>query len=83
MPIVLKYGNLNLLETSGPFQACNGNALPCTFFTFTFLLSNKGGFVESDIDRAINLLAPEFGIQILAHPVCKMWIIQGPKKVAL
>ena len=30
-----------------------------------------------------NLLAPEFGIQILAHPVCKMWIIQEPKKVAL
>ena len=31
----------------------------------------------------INLLALEFGIQILAHPVCKMWIIQEPKKVAL
>ena len=30
-----------------------------------------------------NLLAPEFGIQILVHPVCKMWIIQEPKKVAL
>jgi hypothetical protein len=31
----------------------------------------------------INLLAPEFGIQILAHSVCKMRIIQEPKKVAL
>ena len=31
----------------------------------------------------INLLAPEFGIKILAHPVCKMWIIQKSKKVAL
>ena len=30
-----------------------------------------------------NLLAPEFYIEILAHPVCKMWIIQKPKKVAL
>ena len=30
-----------------------------------------------------NLLAPEFGILILAHPVCKMWITQEPKKVAL
>jgi hypothetical protein len=28
----------------------------------------------------INLLAPEFYIQILAHPVCKMWIINKPKK---
>ena len=30
-----------------------------------------------------NFLAPEFGIYILANPVCKMWIIQEPKKVAL
>jgi hypothetical protein len=29
----------------------------------------------------VNLLAPEFGIKILAHPVCKMRIIQEPKKV--
>ena len=28
MPIVLKSGNLNLLEPSGPVQACNGVALP-------------------------------------------------------
>jgi hypothetical protein len=28
-------------------------------------------------------LALEFGIQISAHPVCKMQIIQEPKKVAL
>jgi hypothetical protein len=30
-----------------------------------------------------NLLAPEFYIEVLSHPVCKMWIIQEPKKVAL
>jgi len=28
MPIVLKSGSLNLLEPSGPVQACNGIALP-------------------------------------------------------
>ena len=28
VPIVLKSGSLNLLEPSGPVQACNGNALP-------------------------------------------------------
>jgi len=28
VPIVLKYGSLNLLESSGPVQACNGIALP-------------------------------------------------------
>jgi len=30
VPIVLKYGSLNLLEPSGPVQACNGIALPFT-----------------------------------------------------
>ena len=29
-PIVLKSGNLNLLELSGSVQACNGTALPFT-----------------------------------------------------
>jgi len=29
--IVLKSGNLNLLEPSGPVQACNGIALPLAF----------------------------------------------------
>ena len=28
MPIVLKSGSLNLLEPSGPVQACNGIGLP-------------------------------------------------------
>ena len=28
VPIVTKSGSLNLLEPSGPVQACNGNALP-------------------------------------------------------
>jgi len=28
VPIVLKSGSLNLLEPSGPVQACNGTALP-------------------------------------------------------
>ena len=28
MPIVLKSGSLNLLEPSGPVQACNGVVLP-------------------------------------------------------
>ena len=32
VPIVLKSWNLNLLEASGPVQACNGIALP--FYVF-------------------------------------------------
>jgi len=35
VPIVLKSGSLNLLEPSGPVQACNGIALP---FTLPYLL---------------------------------------------
>jgi hypothetical protein len=42
MPIVLKSGSLNLLEPSGPVQACNGIALPFlplyTVFTYTHFL---------------------------------------------
>ena len=43
MPIVLKSGNLNLLETSGPVQACNGIALP-------LLLSTQGGQDKSGVN---------------------------------
>jgi len=31
MPIVLKSGSLNLLESTGSVQACNGIALPLPF----------------------------------------------------
>jgi hypothetical protein len=31
VPIALKSGSLNLLEPSGPVQACNGIALPLPF----------------------------------------------------
>ena len=37
MPIVLKSGSLNLLEPSGPVQACNGIALPFSFKNSCFL----------------------------------------------
>jgi hypothetical protein len=33
--VVLKSGNHNFLEPSGPLQACNGTALP--FFTYTLM----------------------------------------------
>jgi hypothetical protein len=36
VPTVLKSGNLNLLEPSGPVKACNGNA-------FTLNMISKGG----------------------------------------
>ena len=39
MPIVLKSVNLNLLETSGPLQACSGIALPLPLHR-TYVSSN-------------------------------------------
>jgi len=33
--VVMKSGNLNFLEPSGPLQACNGTALPLPFSKFT------------------------------------------------
>jgi len=33
VPILLKSGSLNLLETARPVQACNGITLPLTFHT--------------------------------------------------
>ena len=32
--VVMKSGNLNFLEPSGPLQACNGTALKCSYFSF-------------------------------------------------
>ena len=37
MPIVLKSGNLNVLEPSGPVQACNGIALPLPFMKYSIV----------------------------------------------
>jgi hypothetical protein len=47
-----------------------------------YLFSNSLTPVLCLTQHPINPLASEFFL-ILAHPVCKMWIIQEPKKVAL
>jgi len=49
----------------------------------SFRLLMMGGVSPETCWASFNLLAPEFYILILAHPVCKMWIIQEPKKTAL
>ena len=72
MPVVLKSGSLNLLEPSGPVQACNGIALPLPlpfYFvlgtdleTHLFLFLNKPIFVNLFWDFVVlNLLEqPQF-----------------------
>ena len=52
MPIVLKSGNLNLLETSGPVQACNGIAVPLHFTLmvgYTYIISKNEWLAEGAI----------------------------------
>jgi len=48
VPIVLKFGNLNLLEPSGPVQACNGIALPFMSICLFIIL-----FVRLDEQRSL------------------------------
>ena len=45
---VMKSGNLNFLEISGPLQACNGTALP--FFTLHPRLGLPSGVLPSDFN---------------------------------
>jgi hypothetical protein len=55
VPIVLKSGNLTLLERSGPVQACNGIALH-------FYIWRQAAWQYNRCFCFLNLLAPEFYI---------------------
>jgi hypothetical protein len=56
--IVLKSGSLNLLEPSGPVQACNGIALPFTQPSFTKI----GAVTEKNSEVAATLLQVRYQI---------------------
>ena len=49
MLIVLKSGSLNLLETSGPVQGCNGIALPCFYIILTVHTRKNKDFFYLDV----------------------------------
>jgi hypothetical protein len=49
----MKSGNLNLLEPSGPLQACNGTALPLPYFNHLLLVKNNF-LVPEKCERAIS-----------------------------
>ena len=53
MPIVLKSGSLNLLEPSGPAQACNGIVIPSPFTTPLFHFVSKT-FLDTELGEALN-----------------------------
>ena len=52
LTVVMKSGNLNFLEPSGPLQACNGTALTLLLFCWLFL--HCGGFTVDSYLRATN-----------------------------
>ena len=72
MPIVLKSGNLNLLELSGSVQACNGIALPFIFFLsqliiFEYfpLLPQERGLLDVDYSYLIMLVKYRYQINLI------------------
>jgi len=58
VPIVLKSGSLNLLEPSGPVQACNGIALPLPLPLPTLR------------NRKLNMLSLKMNEESYCHVVC-------------
>jgi hypothetical protein len=56
VPVVLKSVSLNLLESSGPVQPCNGIALPFTFSIISadeVMMGTVGSFVTSGNSTAL------------------------------
>jgi len=59
VPIVLKSGSLNLLEPSGPVQACNGIALPLQWLYLSTAITQSG---RSQLPRGLRF----FGLRPIA-----------------
>ena len=55
--VVMKFGNLNFLEPSGPLQTCNGTALPLPFYSvqIVYVNSTTTRAPPSDICQCISL----------------------------
>ena len=49
--VVMKSGNLNFLEPSGPLQACNGNALMKLDFVSVFESGPSSGINDSELPK--------------------------------
>ena len=47
--VVMKYGNLNFLESSGPLQSCNGTALP--FYIYIWRLASNNSHIVKIVGK--------------------------------
>ena len=50
--VVMKSGNLNFLEPSGPLQACNGTALPFTVTVISSTLKKEKLIMSKFVNTA-------------------------------
>ena len=75
--VVMKSGNLNFLEPSGPLRACNGTALPLPFISdvtsrpFRILPSCQLDF-QLEITLKNNLLWCTFGAFLMHGTLCAL-----------
>jgi hypothetical protein len=65
--VVMKSGNLNLLEPSGPLQACNGTALSFTFTSYNYNFLNSWSFLSSSI-KTLRFITPSCSLPWPQNP---------------
>jgi hypothetical protein len=66
--IVMKSGNLNFLEPSGPLQASNGTSLPLPFYLYVFKLKvviHIKSYRNSAIQQALHFSSPVISVGFL------------------
>jgi hypothetical protein len=76
VPIVLKSGSLNLLETSGLVKACNGIAFPLKFTTYgTSFCGLEAEYDSYRIIRGTNMYAGKQKGKIKLPLLCQAYVI--------
>jgi len=74
--VVMKSGNLNFLEPSGPFQACNGTNLPLPVVTYEGWNFNSGNYLfTTDTKYTCFEVLLSFNVvtSIVYNPLPAMW----------
>jgi len=63
---VMKSGNLNFLETSGPLQACNGTALPLYIYIYIciYIYISISYFLSSKLFERAKMFVPNPQIRL-------------------
>jgi hypothetical protein len=84
--IVLKCGSLNLLEPSGPVQACNGIALPLPLpHSYRLLINNQFSLADNKLPE--NILSQEIltlnePVSFVLYDMCSGLVLHQPCRQA-